>query len=44
MKFYSENPDVVREHGENLYNYVKENLCIKVVGEKRKKVYRELVG
>ena len=42
MKFYSENPDVVREHGENLYNYVKDNLCIKVVGEKRKKVYKQL--
>lgn len=42
MKFYSENPDIVREHGENLYEYVKENLCIKVVGEKRKQLYKKL--
>ena len=42
MKFYSENPDVMREHGENLFNYVKENLCIKVVGEKRKQLYKKL--
>jgi glycosyltransferase involved in cell wall biosynthesis len=42
MKFYVDNPDVMREHGENLYNYVKENLCIKVVGEKRKDLYKKL--
>jgi len=43
MKFYVENPDVMREHGENLFNYVKENLCIKVVGEKRKQLYKKVV-
>lgn len=44
MKFYSENPDAVKEHGENLFNYVKENLCIKVIGEKRKQLYKKLAG
>ncbi len=43
MKFYVDNPDVMREHGENLFNYVKENLCIKVVGEKRKQLYKKVV-
>lgn len=42
MKFYSENPDIVKEHGENLYHYVKDNLSIKVIGEKRKQLYKEL--
>ena len=44
MKFYVDNPDVAREHGENLFNYVKENLCIKVIGEKRKELYKRLVS
>lgn len=43
MKFYVDNPDVIREHGENLFNYVKENLCINVVGEKRKQLYKKVV-
>jgi len=42
MKFYVDNPDVMREHGENLYEYVKNNLCTKVVGEKRKELYKKL--
>jgi hypothetical protein len=33
----------MREHGENLYEYVKNNLCTKVVGEKRKELYKKLV-
>ena len=44
MKFYSENPDVMREHGENLYQYVKDNLSIKVIGEKRKQLYKDLIN
>ena len=43
MKYYADNPDAVREHGENLYEYVKENLCIKVIGEKRKQLYKKLI-
>lgn len=43
MKFYADNPEVAKEHGENLFNYVKKNLCIKVIGEKRKELYRNLV-
>lgn len=43
MKFYSENPDVAIEHGENLYEYVKENLSIDIVGEKRKQLYKKLI-
>lgn len=43
MKFYSENPDAAIEHGENLYEYVKNNLSIDIIGEKRKQLYKRLI-
>ena len=43
MKFYSNNIEAAREHGENLFNYVKKNLSIKVVGEKRKQLYKKVI-
>lgn len=42
MKFYVENPNLMREHGENLYEYVKNNLCSTVVGQQRKELYEKL--
>jgi len=44
MKFYVDNPDVMKEHGENLYEYVKNNLCSDVVGKKRLELYKKLTG
>lgn len=43
MKFYVEHPELVKEHGENLYEYVKNNLCIKEIGKKRKELYEKLI-
>lgn len=43
MKFYADNPIVAYEHGENNYNYIKNNLSIEVVNKKRREVYRQLV-
>ncbi len=44
MKFYVDNPDLMREHGENLFNYVKENLCSEVIGKKRLELYGKLAN
>jgi glycosyltransferase involved in cell wall biosynthesis len=42
MVYYSEHPDIMREHGENLFNYVKDNLSMDVVGKKRAEVYKKV--
>lgn len=44
MKFYSENPNIAKEHGENLFEYVKNNLSLEVVNVKRKALYKKIVG
>jgi glycosyltransferase involved in cell wall biosynthesis len=41
MIYYSEHPDVMRQHGENLFNYVKDNLSTDVVGKKRADLYKK---
>jgi glycosyltransferase involved in cell wall biosynthesis len=43
MKFYSENVDVMRQHGENLYEYVKNNLSVDVIKHKRMEYYDKLI-
>jgi len=40
--FYSENPTIMREHGENLYEHVKNNLSMEVVNKKRCDLYRKI--
>jgi glycosyltransferase involved in cell wall biosynthesis len=42
MVYYSENPDIMKEHGENLYNYVKDNLSMDVIGKKRADIYKKV--
>ena len=44
MIYYMENPDVMRQHGENLYNYVKDNYSIDVIGKKRAEAYKEVIS
>ena len=44
MVYYMENPDIMREHGENLYEYVKNNLSMDVVGKKRIEVYKKVAN
>jgi len=43
MTFYYENPTIMLEHGENMFEYVKNNLSIDVVGKKRCDLYRKIV-
>lgn len=42
MKFYVENPDKIIEHGENLYEYVKENYNIDKINKNRAELFRKL--
>ena len=42
MIYYFENPSIMLEHGENLYDYVKNNLSMDVVGKKRCDLYRKI--
>jgi glycosyltransferase involved in cell wall biosynthesis len=42
--YYMENPDIMKQHGENLYNYIKNNLSTDVVGKKRAEVYKKIVS
>jgi glycosyltransferase involved in cell wall biosynthesis len=42
MKKYSDNPEMAREHGENMFEYVKNNYSYDVTGEKRKNFYKEI--
>jgi len=43
MRWYADNPNAVKEHGENMYQYVKENYEINVINKKRAKLYKEIV-
>lgn len=44
MVYYMEHPDIMREHGENLFEYVKDNLSMDVVGKKRAEVYKKVAS
>jgi glycosyltransferase involved in cell wall biosynthesis len=44
MKFYVSNPEKIKEHGENLYNHVKNNYEINIVNQKRAELFRRLVN
>jgi len=43
MKFYQENKDVVLEHGENMWEYVKNNYEVKPVNDKRMEFFKSIV-
>ncbi len=42
MKYYSENTDAMRQHGENLYEYIKDNYSMDVIKNKRLELYQKL--
>ena len=44
MKYYVENPDKIKEHGENLYNHVKNNYEISVTNQKRAELFKKLAN
>jgi len=43
MKWYVDNPNAVKEHGENMYQYVKDNYEINVINKKRAQLYKDIV-
>lgn len=44
MTYYVENPDKIKEHGENLFNYVKENYSIEKTNKIRAQLFKNLVN
>jgi glycosyltransferase involved in cell wall biosynthesis len=43
MKWYVDNPNAIKEHGENLYEYVKNNYSLEVLTKKRAEIYKEIL-
>ena len=43
MKYYIDNPDKVKEHGENLYQHVKNNYDIHIVNKIRTNLFKKLL-
>jgi len=44
MKYYVENPDKIKEHGENMFEYVRDNYEVNVVNKKRAELFKTLVN
>ena len=44
MKFYVENPDKIKEHGENMYEYVRDNYEISVTNKTRAELFKKLAN
>jgi len=44
MKYYVENPNKVKEHGENLFEHVRDNYEISIVNQKRAELFKSLVN
>ena len=43
MKYYKENPDKIKEHGENMFEYVRDTYEINVVNKKRVELFKNLI-
>lgn len=44
MKWYVENPDKIKEHGENLFEYVRDNYEISIANQKRAELFKKLIN
>lgn len=44
MEYYLNNPDKIKEHGENLRNYVANNYDMSIVNKKRSEMYKKLIS
>lgn len=44
MKYYVENPEKIKEHGENLFNHIKENYDVEKTNELRVQLFIKLVN
>lgn len=42
MKYYVENPEKIKEHGENLFNHIKENYEINITNQKRVELFKKI--
>lgn len=43
IKYYLDNPEKIKEHGQNNYEHIKKNYDMEVVNEKRMKMYMDLM-
>lgn len=43
MKWYVDNPNAIKEHGNNMYEYIKENYSMKVLSKKRADLYKKII-
>lgn len=43
MKYYVDNPDKVKEHGENMFEFVRDNYEIGITNKKRAELFKNLV-
>jgi len=43
MKYYVENPDKIKEHGKNMFEYVRDNYEIGIANQKRADLFKKLV-
>jgi len=44
MKYYVENPEKIKEHGENMFEYVRDNYEISITNKKRADLFKKLVN
>ena len=44
MKYYVDNPDKIKEHGENLYEYIRDNYEIDIINKKRAELFKKLAN
>jgi glycosyltransferase involved in cell wall biosynthesis len=44
MKFYIDNPEKVKEHGENMFEYVKNTYEVSIANEKRAELFKKLIN
>ena len=44
MKFYVENPEKIKEHGENMFEYVRDNYEISITNKKRAELFKKLAN
>lgn len=44
MRYYVENPDKIKEHGENLFEYVRDNYSIEIANKKRVELFKKIIN
>ena len=43
MNYYIDNPDKVKEHGENMFEYVRDNYEVSIANQKRANLFKKLI-